>query len=194
MLWPKGCLGILIVTIGQSYPGKIQHELAEKHTKEQFKNAHGGDLQRDRCEAAQMCDMMPSAAPSIRRSVRWVRSVNWCIRRRTKSWAISSMPRKSYRLGAHVLSTVQSEESVLGARTIEFQQSQTVEKIVAQFQEDKTDDNQFIPEERPTECTLEQFVDVLGTRVREDCIAGITAPWNRSWKSPVHSITKTFLR
>ena len=45
----------------QSNLGKILDELAEKHiTQEQLKNAHAGDLERDRFEAAQMCDNFSS--------------------------------------------------------------------------------------------------------------------------------------
>ena len=41
----------------QSYRGKMQDELAERHiTQEQLQNAHSGDLERDRQEAVEMHD------------------------------------------------------------------------------------------------------------------------------------------
>ena len=76
----------------RSYPGKIQDELAEKHIIEkQFKNACAEDLERGCFEAAQMRDMMSNA----RSGCQVVSQVNVCIRRPTKSWARSILPKKS---------------------------------------------------------------------------------------------------
>ena len=57
MCEPKGILVERTERERQSNLGKILDELAERHiTQEQLKNAHAGDLERDRFDAPQMRD------------------------------------------------------------------------------------------------------------------------------------------
>ena len=131
----------------QTYLGKIQDELAEKHiTEEQFKNAYARDLERDRIQAAQMRDML-SNARSEYQAVSQVGSERQRVHQKTNEKLGEIMYAKEepqFARAADVehglldakelqdmLSTVRSEHAELGEKTIELPQSQTLEKIVA---------------------------------------------------------------
>ena len=136
----------------QSYLGKILDEMAEKYiTQEQLKNAHAGDLERDRVEAAQMRDMLSNASSeyrvviqggSERQSVHLKTNEKLCevISTQEEIQVARSADVEHGFLEAKelqdMLSADRPEQAGLDVKTIEFPQAQTIEKIVAQFHED----------------------------------------------------------